>query len=152
VVRAVRDGFAAAGSKYLAEQRRLLAFVHDLTATVRDFRNRIFHHEPAWKRFGVITEADAIQHLRDKIATIEELLALIHPDNIGLLETNGLLSTAQRACTSDEIRRFQHLAQTHTVRSLVDLAQLVQRSAANNAVLQARLEGEPRRRFVVSPH
>jgi len=210
VVRAVRDGFAAAGSKYFAEQRRrygvrgqvagnhhgvvaktefstwqflldsefcgrgliwpkhlgevfsgrwpsthshqVLAFAHDLTATVRDFRNRIFHYEPAWKRFGVITEADAIHHLREKIATIEELLALIHPDNIGLLETNGLLSTAQRACTSDEIRRFQHLAQTHTVRSLVDLAQLVQRSAANNAVLQARLEGDPRRRFVVSPH
>ena len=130
----------------------VLTFAHDLVATTRDFRNRIYHYEPAWKQFGVITETDAIRTLREKIATIEDLMALIHPENIRLLEENGLLSTAQRACTSDEIRRFQHLAQTHTVRSLVDLAQLVQRSAANNAVLQARLEGHPRRRFVVSPH
>jgi hypothetical protein len=119
---------------------------------LRGFRNRIFHHEPAWKRFGVITEADAIQHLWEKIAAIEDLLGLIHPENIRLLEKNGLLRAAERACSSGEIRRFQHLAKTHTVRSLVDLAQLVQRSAVNNAVLQARLEGDASRRFVVSPH
>jgi hypothetical protein len=119
---------------------------------VRDFRNRIFHHEPAWKRFGVFTEADALQHLQEKIAKIENLLALIHPESIRLLQKNDLLTAAHRACSSDEIRRFQHLAQTHTVRSLVDLAQLVQRSAANNAVLQARLEGDPKKRFVVSSH
>jgi hypothetical protein len=145
-------GKVFAGKWPNSQSGTVLTFAYRLVSTVRDFRNRIFHHEPAWKRFGIFTEADALQHLQEKLAKIENLLELIHPESIRLLQKNDLLATAQRACTSDEIRRFQHLAQTHTVRSLVDLAQLVQRSAANNAVLQARLEGNPQRRFVVSPH
>jgi hypothetical protein len=39
----------------------VLSFAYDLVATLREFRNRLFHHEPAWKRFGVLTEADAIR-------------------------------------------------------------------------------------------
>ena len=211
VVRCVRDNFATAGSKYIAERRRrynvrghvvsnhhgviaktefstwqflldsefmgrgliwprhlgrvfagrwpdtqssrALDFAYKLVATVRDFRNRIYHYEPAWKRFGVITEADAIQYLREKISTIERLLALIHPENVNLLQRNGLLRTAHRACSSDEIRRFQHLAQTHTVNTLGDLAALVQHSVARNRVLYARLKGDGSGdRFSVSPH
>jgi len=37
----------------------ILAHVRRMVATLRDFRNRLFHHEPAWKRYGVLTEADA---------------------------------------------------------------------------------------------
>ena len=37
----------------------VLAHAHDLVATLRDFRNRLFHHEPAWKRYGVLSEPDA---------------------------------------------------------------------------------------------
>lgn len=67
---------------------------------MRDFRNRLFHHEPAWKRFGVHTEVDALQHLQEKISKIESLVALIQPENLRLLERNGLLRAARRACTS----------------------------------------------------
>lgn len=84
----------------------VLAFAHDLVATLRDFRNRIFHHEPAWKRFGVVTESDAIQHLLEKVTKIEDLLTLIHPENVNLLQKNGTLRVARRACSSGEIRRF----------------------------------------------
>jgi hypothetical protein len=129
----------------------VLAFAHDLVATLRDFRNRIFHHEPAWKRFGVVTEADAIQHLLEKVTKLEELLALIHPENVNLLQKNGILRTARRACSSGEIRRFQHLVQSHTVSSLEDLAVLVHRSTTNNAVLHARLDGKLPKRFLVAP-
>jgi hypothetical protein len=129
----------------------VLAFAHDLVATLRDFRNRIFHHEPAWKRFGVLTETDAIQHLLEKITKIEDLLALIHPENVHLLQKNGILHTAHRACSSDEIRRFQHLAHGQTVRSLEDLADLVHRSAINNAVLGAKLDAKVPKRFLVAP-
>jgi len=84
----------------------VLADARDLVATLRDFRNRLFHHEPAWKRYGVLTEADALQHLQEKLGKIENLLALIHPENLRLLQANGLLRDAYRACTSTEIRRF----------------------------------------------
>jgi hypothetical protein len=144
-------GKAFAGAWPSTHSRTVLAFVHGRVAALRDFRNRIFHYEPAWKRFGVLTEADAVQHLLEKITKIEELLALIHPENINLLRENGLLRTARRACSSDEIRRFQHLAKTHTVSSLQDLAVLVQRSATSNAVLHARLNRKTPERFLVSP-
>jgi hypothetical protein len=99
----------------------------------------------------VLTETDAIQHLLEKITKIEDLLALIHPENVHLLQKNGILHTAHRACSSDEIRRFQHLAHGQTVRSLEDLADLVHRSAINNAVLGAKLDAKVPKRFLVAP-
>jgi len=129
----------------------MLAHVHDLVATLRDFRNRLFHHEPAWKRYGVLTEADALQHLREKIAKAESLLALIHPESLRLLQANGLMQEAHRACRLDEIRHFQHLAQTHQINSLDVLAELVARSTQENSVLTARLHPEPQHRFLILP-
>jgi hypothetical protein len=145
-------GKVFAGPWPSTQSNRVLSFAYDLVAALRDFRNRIFHHEPAWKRFDVLTEADAIQHLHEKISKIQDLLVLIHPENVKLLQKNGLLRTAHRACSAGEIRRFQHLAQTHAVNTLGDLAVLVQRSTTDNAVLHARLGANTRERFMVSPH
>lgn len=127
----------------------MLTYVRDLVATLRDFRNRIFHHEPAWKRYGVLTEADALQHLQEKIGKVENLLTLIHPENLRLLQTNGLLRDAHRVCTSAEIRRFQHLAQTHRIDSLDMLAELVTRCTRENRALTVRLHREPQQRFLI---
>src|SRR5690606_23062842 len=69
----------------------VLTHASDLVSTVREFRNRLSHHEPAWKRFGIVKEADALLHLQEKITKIESLIALIHPENIKLIERNGLL-------------------------------------------------------------
>ncbi|MFT4248297.1 MAG: hypothetical protein QM581_09700, partial [Pseudomonas sp.] len=129
----------------------MLAHVHDLVATLRDFRNRLFHHEPAWKRYGVLTEADALQHLQEKISKVENLLALIHRENLRLLQANGLLRDAHRACTSAEIRRFQHLAQVHQIDSLDVLAGLVARSTQENSVLTALMQPEPQQSFLILP-
>lgn len=129
----------------------VLAHARDLVATLRDFRNRLFHHEPAWKRYGVRTEADALQHLQEKICKAESLLALIHPESLRLLQTNGLLRDAHRACTAAEIRRFQHLVQTHQIDSLDMLAGLVMRCTQENSVLTARVRQEPQQRFLILP-
>ena len=129
----------------------MLAHVHDLVATLRDFRNRLFHHEPAWKRYGVLTETDALQHLQEKIGKVENLLALIHPENLRLLQANGLLRNAHRACTSAEIRRFQHLAQARQIDSLDVLSEVVMRSTQENSVLTAQLRQEPPQSFLILP-
>jgi len=129
----------------------MLAHVQDLVAMLRDFRNRLFHHEPAWKRYGVLTETDALQHLQEKTAKAESLLRLIHPENLRLLQTNGLLRDAQRACSAAEIRRFQHLAQTHRINSLDTLTELVTRSAQENSALVARLHHGQEQRFLILP-
>lgn len=47
-----------------------------LVSTLRDFRNRLSHHEPIWKRYGVSTETDALR----------------------VLQANGLPQAARRAC------------------------------------------------------
>ncbi len=146
-----RLGTVFAGAWPSTQASHLLTHASDLVSTIRDFRNRLFHHEPAWKRFGVLTEADALQHLQEKINKIESLVALIHPENLKLLDRNGLLDTARRACTSHEIRRFQHLTLTHKVNSLNKLRDLVDRCGADNSVLAAKLYLGRQRVFLIGP-
>lgn len=146
-----RLGTVFAGPWPTSQAATMLTHVRDLVSTVRDFRNRLFHHEPAWKRFGVLTEADALAHLQEKIGKIESLMTLIHPENLRLLEKNGFLDTARRACSSHEIRRFQHLAETHKVNSLGKLQTLVDRCGQDNRVIAAKLYLGRRRRFVLTP-
>lgn len=146
-----RLGTVFAGAWPSTQASTMLTHVQDLVTTVRDFRNRLFHHEPAWKRFGVQTEADALQHLQEKIGKIESLVSLIHPENLRLLEKNGLLRTARRACTSHEILRFQHLAQTHRINSMNKLRVLVDRCGTDDTILLAKLYLGRQRTFLVSP-
>lgn len=129
----------------------VLAQGRNLVATLRDFRNRLCHHEPAWKRYGVQTEADALQHLQEKIDKTESLLALIHPENLRLLQINGLLRDARRACTASEIQRFQHRLRTRRINSLGKLSKLVDQSGRDNRVLAARIHQGCRRRFLILP-
>lgn len=84
-----------------------LTAIKDLVKTVRLFRNRIFHHEPAWKKAGVSNEVQAIQHLHDKIDTITRLIEIISPEKLNLLYESKIIHNARYACSSDEIKRFQ---------------------------------------------
>lgn len=84
-----------------------LRTIRDLVNTTRLFRNRIFHHEPAWKKSGVTNEAQAIQHLHDKIDTITRLIGIISPEKLNLLQESNLIQNAKNACSSAEIKRFQ---------------------------------------------
>ncbi|RKP49601.1 CAAX protease [Pararobbsia silviterrae] len=129
----------------------VLTHVRDLVVTLRAFRNRVFHHEPAWKRYGVTSEIEALRHLHEKIDKIETLLALIHPENIRLLRINGLLRNAHRTCTSDEIRRYQHLARMHEIDSLDTLADLARDCAIKNCAFAARLPLLPNDRLLILP-
>ena len=129
----------------------LLAQAKENVATLRDFRNRLFHHEPAWKRYGVQAEADALAHLHEKLSKAENLLRLIHPEILCWLEINGLLQNAYRACNAAEIRRFQHLARVYPIGSLNVLAESVARCHEHNCVVAAHLVGDPASGFLIVP-
>jgi len=129
----------------------MLAHVRKTVAMLRDFRNRLFHHEPAWKRYGVQTEAHALQHLQEKLGKVESLLTLIHPENLRLFQVNGLLQDAHRACTAGEIRRFQNLAEIHKINSLEKLALLVNRSGMENSALEAVVLRGRQPQFLILP-
>ncbi len=129
----------------------VLGHIRDLVATLRDFRNRLFHHEPARKRYGVRTESDALLHLNEKIGKVESLLGLIHPDNLRLLQVNGLLRDAYRACSAAEIRRFQHAARVFQVRSLDELGAWADQCSIENRVMEVTLRHAPGPRFLIVP-
>ncbi len=67
------------------------------------------------------------------------------------MQANGLLRNAHRACTSAEIRRFQHLMHTHQIDSLDVLANLVTQCAHENSVLTAQLHQSPQQCFLILP-
>lgn len=146
-----RLGTVFAGTWPTRQAATMLTYVRDLVSTVREFRNRLFHHEPAWKRFSVSTEADALHHLHEKIDRIESLVRLIHPESLRLLERNGLLRAARRACTAHEIRRFQHLAEVHKIGSMRKLTALVNRCNTNDAIFSAKVHQGRQQRFLLTP-
>lgn len=114
--------------------KELLSNTKDLVKTVREFRNRVSHNEPVWKKYGVTTENDAIEHLHEKIDKILQLLALVSPEKKLLLEKNKIVDRAYRACSLGELRRFQHNIATHNVKSMSKLCRLVQSAREANTV------------------
>ena len=129
-----------------------LSSVHDLIANVREFRNRISHHEPLWKAYGVLNEQDAINYLRTKIHAIEKLIEIIHPESLLLLKKNGVLDAAYRACSYEEIQRFKYRSVTHTISSMGKLSKLADTVHHQSQVLQIKVYGQKARRLLIIPN
>ncbi|MDV2451609.1 hypothetical protein [Xanthomonas hortorum] len=116
----------------------LLNHARELVKIVRAFRNRLSHHEPAWKRAGVVTENDAISHLHSKLGQVMELMALINPEQASLMRLTGLIGDAERACSALELRRFQLGTKDQIVRSGRNFAAAVKFSLDKNALVSIR--------------
>lgn len=129
----------------------MLLHCKDRVSLVRNFRNRVFHHEPAWKRFGVTNEQQAVTHLHEKIGKITELISWISPDKIDLLEKSGVIRTAYRACSVAEIERFKYQCKTNTVNSMVKLLKVAEAASAGNEVLQIALYGKRKQIYALHP-
>lgn len=129
----------------------MLSSSRDLVKTIREFRNRVSHHEPVWKRYGVQSEADAIAHLHEKIGKIKQLIALVSPEKEQLVLKNGLLSRAERVCSIEELRLCQHSTQTHKVRSISKLSRLAQLAASENTAKHITVYNQGKTRFLLQP-
>ncbi|WP_417552669.1 Abi family protein [Marinomonas fungiae] len=129
----------------------MLGSTRDLVKTIREFRNRVSHHEPIWKRYGVHTELDAISHLNEKIDKIMQLVALISPDKEQLLVKNGLLARAKMACSIDELRRYQNLTTPHKVKSISKLCMLAQQSTRDNKTIPVTIYKNGSANFLIQP-
>ena len=134
-----------------AQASKTLTHAQNLTKITREFRNRLFHHEPAWKRYGVNSVTDAVDHLEEKIDRIESLIALVHPEKHKLLMRNGFLPAARRACSITELHRFQRSLKPHRVGTMRKLQSAVDLSHAGNQALEViTFEGQGKR-FVLTP-
>jgi len=144
-------GSVLTGSWPSTSARTTLSHTRDLVKTVRDFRNRVFHHEPAWKKFGVSTERDAIDHLHEKIGKIEELLALVSPEKFKLLEKNRLIANAYRACSISELHRYQRKASNVNIKSMGKLATAVKDGLLLDRNTEVTIFTKGKISFLISP-
>ncbi|MGQ7275468.1 CAAX protease [Marinobacter sp. V034] len=128
-----------------------LTAAKDLTKTVREFRNRIVHHEPIWKRYGVTTEIDAIDHLHDKIESITTLISLVQNLKSELLSRNKVVDRAYRVCSISELRKCQHSSSPIKINSVSKLGKVIDKMSREGAV-QKVVTYKPRRKvFYIYP-
>ncbi len=91
----------------------------DLVKELRDYRNRLFHHEPLWTKGPAVVDArTAIDTIRRKINKIELLLNAIDSRQLSILSKVGLLRHARRVCSEEElsIYRYNHVEGAMTQR------------------------------------
>lgn len=122
----------------------MLLHCKDRVSLVRNFRNRVFHHEPAWKRFNVCNEDQAVIHLHEKIGKITELISWISPEKIDLLEKTGVIKTAYRACSVAEIKRFKYQSKISTINSMANLIEAAETATASNEIVKIAIYGKPK--------
>lgn len=129
----------------------MLSLTKDLVKVVREFRNRVSHHEPVWKRYDVQTEEDAIAHLHEKLDKIKQLITLVSPEKGRLLLRNGLLSRAERVCSINELRCCQHIIEPHSIKSLSKLCRLAKQAANENTSKSITVYKHGKTRFLLQP-
>lgn len=129
----------------------MLLTCKDRVSLVRNFRNRVFHHEPAWKRYGVTNEQQAVSHLHEKIGKITELISWISPEKIDLLEKSGVIKTAYRACSVAEIERFKYQSKTSTINSMAKLIKVTDAASFGNEALKIAVYGKRKSVYTLQP-
>ncbi|MES2758089.1 MAG: CAAX protease [Pseudomonadota bacterium] len=129
-----------------------LTYMRDLVKTIREFRNRIFHHEPAWKKFGVQNESDAIVHLHEKIAKIIELINTTAPEKKNLLDKNKIIQNAYRSCSISEIRRFQHKSAVTQVKTIAKFRTLIDRATGTDSIEKMVVYSDKKRTLLIQPY
>jgi len=134
-----------------ARASNTLRSAHDSTKTVREFRNRIVHHEPVWKHYGVNSESDAIAYLHDKINLMVDLLTLISNQKKELVVRNNLVNRAARICSVNEIRRCQHSLDSVRVGSLNKLGKAAGSVIKNHEVKKVVVYRPSKKIFYLYP-
>ena len=129
----------------------MLLTCKDRVSLVRNFRNRVFHHEPAWKRYGVTNEQQAVSHLHEKIGKITELISWISPEKIDLLEKSGVVKTAYRACSVAEIERFKYQSKPSTINSMAKLIKVTDAASFGNEAFKIAVYGKRKSVYTLQP-
>jgi len=139
------------GSWPHAKASNTLQFAHDSTKIVREFRNRIVHHEPVWKHYGVSSESDAIAYLHDKINLMVVFLNLISSQKKELVVRNNLVKRAFRVCSINEIRRCQHSLDSVRVKSINKLGKTAAHAIDNQEVKKVIVYSPGKKVFYLYP-
>lgn len=96
------------------------ARAHQLLVRIKDLRNRVSHHEPAWRLANPLTPAGVNATLTVRVAEMRELLNAMAPDVNQLLSNVGLFDRLSWLLDPQTIAAF---AGQHTI-AAVDLRAL----------------------------
>ncbi len=96
------------------------ARAHQLLVRIKDLRNRVSHHEPAWRLAHPLTPAGVNATLTDLVTEIRELLSAMAPEVTQLLVNAGLFDRLSWLLDPQTIAAF---AGQHTI-AAVDLRAL----------------------------
>ncbi|RZR43728.1 hypothetical protein D8T57_15800 [Vibrio vulnificus] len=94
-----------------------LNHIQDLVKSIRLFRNRLSHNEPAWKHSSVHTEEDVFVYLNRKIEIIESLIGWISQDKLLYIQQQGWFEHAKNVCKPEALKYYQGKERVKTVRS-----------------------------------
>ncbi|MEM5550288.1 hypothetical protein WNY63_06050 [Pseudoalteromonas neustonica] len=73
---------------------------------LKDYRNRLFHHDCIWVKSKSTNSQNAIETIRHKINVIEKLIMSISPVTTNTLSTWGVFSHAKRICSTHELKLY----------------------------------------------
>lgn len=96
-------------AKINANQQRVRKDLTDLIFELREYRNRISHHEPLWVKASNVNDArTAIDTIREKINKIERVIAAIDINLLNIMRKVGLFDNARRICSLDELAIYRY--------------------------------------------
>lgn len=81
----------------------------DLIFELREYRNRISHHEPVWVKAPNVNDArTAIDTIRVKINKIERVLEALDINLLNAMRKVGLFENARRVCSVEELNIYRY--------------------------------------------
>ena len=101
-------------SSSVAARRQIL----DLVRELREYRNRLFHHDKIWVGAIGTNARTAIDSIRRKVNKMELLVSVIDSRLLTILEKVGVLPCARRVCSTNDldIYRYAHVEPVFTAR------------------------------------
>ncbi|EGR4218212.1 hypothetical protein CRN47_12010 [Vibrio vulnificus] len=106
-----------------------LNHIQDLVKSIRLFRNRLSHNEPAWKHHTVVCETDIFRYLNRKIEIIENLIGWVSQDKLAYVNQQGWLHQAKEVCRPETLHYYQGLQKSIKVHSWRQLKRQLSRGA-----------------------
>lgn len=92
-----------------SNQTDALHDLQNLLNEIRDYRNRVFHHEPIWMKGTThgLNSVRSIQTIRQKINKIEDLIRIMGNDVHQCLQDTNIFKNIRRVCSVKELEIYQ---------------------------------------------
>ena len=92
-------------NKPIEARRKLINMLKE----IRDYRNRLFHHDCIWIKSKTVDAQTAIESIREKINLIEKIIRAISPITCNALNAWGMFENARRICSTSELAIYTNL-------------------------------------------